>query len=93
MAGCAQTDPYQRIGAWQPSGVVDGNLAAMVADPRDLIRGHGDPTPEPHAAPLAVQRLWADKTKPFISDNEENGPAGGQSNTGSASGAALSGTN
>jgi hypothetical protein len=41
--GCAITDPYRRRGMWQPEGVNAGNIAAQVADPRVLVRGHGQP--------------------------------------------------
>lgn len=40
-AGCADLDPYRREGMWQPEGVVQGNMAAMVANPTDLVRGRG----------------------------------------------------
>jgi type IV pilus biogenesis protein CpaD/CtpE len=76
VAGCAATDPYQRTGAWQPSGTVQGNLAAMVADPHDLVRGHGDATPSRHEADLAIAHLWLDQPRPFIGVTQ--GPAGGQ---------------
>lgn len=41
ISGCAVTDPYRRTGMWQPEGVNAGNIAAQVADPRVLVRGHG----------------------------------------------------
>ena len=40
LAGCNQIDPYRRPGTWRPDGVNDGNIAAMVQDPRDLVHGH-----------------------------------------------------
>src|ERR1700722_18591537 len=37
LAGCAQTDPYTRPGAWRPNGANDANLRAMVVVPSDLV--------------------------------------------------------
>jgi type IV pilus biogenesis protein CpaD/CtpE len=64
-AGCAMTDPYQRAGMWQPSGAVQANLAAMVANPGDLVTGHGDGQAAHYQSTGAVDRLWADQTKPL----------------------------
>jgi hypothetical protein len=66
-AGCAATDPYQRAGMWQPMGAVQGNLAAMVADPADLAAGHGDGEAAHYQTTTAVNRLWLDQTKPLLS--------------------------
>lgn len=41
LAGCTAIDPYHRAGMWQPDNAVEDNLAAMVANPADLRRGHG----------------------------------------------------
>jgi len=85
VTGCAQTDPYQRPGMWQPEGVNAGNIAAEVQDPRDLIHGHAEPGPEWKTGTAAVNRLWDDKAKPLLSDTSTApaaagtpSPAGGQ---------------
>ncbi len=65
LAGCAETDPYDRAGTWQPGGVNDRNLAAMVADPRDLLRGHGEAGAQPQLATTAVDHLLAGAPKPL----------------------------
>ena len=41
LAGCDSRDPYLRTDVWQPTGSNFGNIAAMVADPHDLISGRG----------------------------------------------------
>jgi hypothetical protein len=66
LAGCAQTDPYLRPGMWRPDGVNDGNIAAMVQDSRDLVRGHAAQGPEWMTPAAAVDRLWQDKPKPLL---------------------------
>jgi hypothetical protein len=66
-AGCAAIDPYQRAGMWQPTGAVQANLAAMVADPADLTMGRGDSQTGHYQTTTAVDRLWADQPKPLLS--------------------------
>jgi hypothetical protein len=66
VAGCAQIDPYQRPGMWRPDGVNEGNIAAMVQDPRDLVRGHPAQGPEWTTGTAAVDRLWQDKPRPLL---------------------------
>jgi type IV pilus biogenesis protein CpaD/CtpE len=83
-AGCAMTDPYQRAGMWQPSGAVQANLAAMVANPGDLVTGHGDGQAAQYQTTGAVDRLWADQTKPLLGDTDQQ--SGSQSASGSGSG-------
>lgn len=58
LNGCAWSDPYQRSGMWHPTNVNAGNLAAMVADPWDLTRGRGDPSPGVRTSTDAVDRMW-----------------------------------
>ena len=85
LTGCAQVDPYTRNGMWQPEGVNDRNLEAMVANPADLIYGHGDPRTQPQMATTAVSQLLAGhaKTLPAISSDATPGAGG----TGAATGA------
>ena len=60
LAGCTgrELDPYDQAGMWQPEGVVQGNLAAMVVNPHDLILGRGTAAPSVKQASSAVDRLW-----------------------------------
>jgi type IV pilus biogenesis protein CpaD/CtpE len=64
LAGCSQTDPYERAGIWKPSGVNEANIAAMVANPADLSRGRGDPGAGTRTATGAVSRMWEGPAKP-----------------------------
>lgn len=57
-AGCTETDPYAREGTWQPTGANARNIAAMVTNKQDLIRGRGAPGSDPVEATSAVLRLW-----------------------------------
>ena len=67
LAACSkQVDPYTRDGMWQPSGANSLNLAAMTANPADLVHGHGDPGPQPVTAAAAVNRLLAGTPKPLL---------------------------
>ncbi|HUB14306.1 MAG TPA: hypothetical protein VMB34_20310 [Acetobacteraceae bacterium] len=89
-AGCAAIDPYQRAGMWRPEGVNDGNIAAMVQDPRDLARGHGDAGPRWNTGEAAVDRLWRDKVKP-LPGNQSQTPAGADNSSGSGGAAPSAG--
>ncbi len=67
VAGCTETDPYHREGMWKPTGVNTLNLASMLDNPNDLVRGRGARgTPGVEAA-LGVQLYWADNPKPLPS--------------------------
>ena len=79
VAGCAQVDPYTRADMWQPSGDNDRNLAAMVDHPADLVRGHGDNTPQPQLATDAVSRLLAGTPTPLPSLSADTAPGAGTS--------------
>lgn len=87
LAGCA-VDPYTRDGVWRPSAVNDTNLRAMVADPRDLQQGVGEPGANGALAAAAVQRLLEDRVRPLPSTNIGGaaGGAGGGSSGGAGSG-------
>ena len=63
LAGCAETEPYERMGVWRPLRANDTNLRAMVADPRDLELGRTPSASPGDAAALAVGRLRADAVK------------------------------
>jgi hypothetical protein len=95
VSGCAQIDPYTREGMWQPEGANDSNLAAMVANPYDLIRGHGETLPQPRLATLAVSRLLGGTPAPLPPLSAEVAPGSGGSTVTviPAAAAAAAGTN
>ena len=79
VGGCATLDPYERPGQWQPVGANSRNLAAMVANPRDLIRGHGETRTSGVQATSPVTALLAGKPAPLPNDSSQSGtgsPAG-----------------
>ena len=59
LAACAY-DPIDKPGTWQvpPMGLTsnDQNLRAMVVNPRDLARGHGESTSEGVSAARAARQ-------------------------------------
>ena len=77
LCGCTAADPYAREGMWQPNGANSLNLAAMVANPYDLIRGRGDAGAQPVQATTATDRLLADKAKPLLLLEPDVAPGGG----------------
>lgn len=93
LAGCDSRDPYLRTDVWKPTGANDANIAAMVANPRDLIRGANDSRENAGEPVLAVQRIWTDQPKPLAgggsgsgSDGGGGGAGGGSSSGGGGSG-------
>lgn len=76
LAGCASTDPYQRAGMWQPTGANSRNLAAMVANPYDLIRGRGERGTSGPEGTTPVTRLWAGRTTPLPASGSQQSAGG-----------------
>ena len=90
LPGCdehqlAQVDPYKREGMWRPEGINAGNIAAQLADPRDLVRGRGDSTPQIKQATRAVNRIWG-PTPGGGTPPAAGGAGGGSAGGGSAGG-------
>jgi type IV pilus biogenesis protein CpaD/CtpE len=77
VAGCASSDPYRRTDVWYPTGANAGNIAAMVAEPRDLILGHGGDRADARQAAGAVDRVWQDRKKPLLNAAGAASPTGG----------------
>lgn len=82
IPGCA-LDPYNRPGVWRPAATNETNLRAMVADPRDLQQGVGEPGANGALAAAAVQRLMEDRVRPL--PGSTNTPAGGGGSNGGVS--------
>ena len=79
LSGCQSPDPSLRTDVWNPTGANAGNLAAMVANPEDLIHGHGTATVDAHQPGLAVGHVWNEQPKPL------GFSSGGGSSSGSGS--------
>lgn len=97
LAGCDQLDPQLKTDAWRPTGANAGNIAAMVADPHDLISGHGTMFHDVHAPALAVDHLWLDQPKPLVSSTGGSGgggasPSGSTAPSGGGTGSGSSGS-
>lgn len=89
-AGCNTVqNPMMREGTWHPTGANAANLAAMVANPHDLVEGQAATgTIGPEAA-LPVARLRADKVKPL--PNNSIVQLGGTTTSDTGGGAAAGG--
>jgi len=89
LTACQEMDPYTRTGTWQPTGANQGNLAAMVANPYDLIHGRGLPAADiadTKGSTLAINRLWTDQPKALLDPGGGSGSGSGGSGSGSGSG-------
>jgi len=86
-AGC-DLDPFERPELWNPTGANEANLAAMVDDPMDLVRGRGEAGAEGNRAAAAVARLRRDHVKELPSGDTTGGMVGGGSGSGGGGGGA-----
>lgn len=89
IGGCGNRDPYRRTDVWKPTGANAANLAAMVANPQDLIRGHGVNRYDTKASELAVELVWTDRPKSLTGGS---GGSGGGASPGSGAGGAGGGS-
>ena len=86
LSGCMDRDPYRRTDVWRPTGANAANIAAQVADPKDLIGGRGSPRANSSAQIIAVERLQTDRPKPLpASSVSTSGGSGGGSGAGAGS--------
>ncbi len=77
LGACQVPDTSGADATWSPKGINAANLAAMVADPADLVRGRDDAGPEHKLAAHAVIDLWSNPT------GAAQGAASGGSGSGS----------
>lgn len=63
LGGCEWYDPFQRPGAWRPTGANEANLRAMVGRPADLTFGAQAEGSDGHLAADAVDRLREDRVR------------------------------
>jgi hypothetical protein len=85
LAACQDMDPYSRTDTWQPSGSNAGNVAAMVANPYDLIHGRGVDRIDSKNSTQAIGHVWTDTPKALLD------AGGGSSGGGSGGGGGGSG--
>ncbi len=85
LVGCGSLDPYEKPYVWHPTGANEANLAAMVANPHDLLIGRGVGITDAAPRVLAIERVLQDQPKPL------QGNGGGQ-NGGAAAGPAAGGS-
>jgi hypothetical protein len=59
LTGCDQIDPLKRPYMWHESGSNAQNIAAMAANPADLIHGRDSPKRASVVESDGVDRLWS----------------------------------
>jgi hypothetical protein len=89
LSGCNAIDPLKRPYMWHDSAANAHNIAAMAANPADLLHGRRSPKRRVSLDSDSVDRLWSGKTLPLT-----GGSAGGSggSSGGGATPAAAGGT-
>jgi uncharacterized membrane protein YgcG len=83
LTACAHnTDSIARLNAEPLGHTNESNIAAMVANPADLVRGHGGGLVDAAVSELPIERFEADHTKALPNPG---GSAGGGGSTGGTS--------
>jgi type IV pilus biogenesis protein CpaD/CtpE len=78
LAACAHnTDSVAKLNEIPFGGAVQANLAAMVANPADLVHGRGQLPVDGASAVLPLERLSTDHQKPLLSPGHSATGAGG----------------
>ncbi|HEY7576004.1 MAG TPA: hypothetical protein VH855_00295 [Acetobacteraceae bacterium] len=86
LAACQEMDPYSRPDTWQPTGANAGNIAAMAANPYDLIHGRGVQQVDSRGSNQAIGHVWTDTPKPLLNPGGFDAGSGGGSGSGSSGG-------
>jgi uncharacterized membrane protein YgcG len=85
LAGCDKIDPLDRPYMWYESGVNAHNIAAMAANPTDLVRGRDQPRRNVSMESDGVDRIWSNKPTPLLGSGSTGGSSGGSSSGGASS--------
>ena len=93
LAGCQRLDSEGWSYEWHPTGINAANLAAQVADPRDLRYGHDDGYSPAAPQAVAFKRIMKDRPKKLQrmtnfsvgSGGSGGGNGGGSGNSGGSS--------
>jgi type IV pilus biogenesis protein CpaD/CtpE len=91
LAGCDQIDPLKRPYMWQETGANAHNIAAMAANPADLIHGRDLARRRSAMDSDSVDRLWSGKTLPLPTDTP-GASAGGATTSGGGGSSTTGGT-
>ena len=84
LTGCDQIDPLKRPYMWEASGVNEQNIAAMAANPADLVHGRDSPQRRVVFESDGVARLWTGHQLPLLSDTPGAAASSGSSTGGGA---------
>ena len=69
LSSCDALEPYDRDYTWRATGASQANLAAMAANPADLVQGRGSDGSDGLQATAAIERLRHGKVKALIDGN------------------------
>ena len=75
LAGCEQIDPLTRPYMWHPDNAVANNMAAMAANPDDLVRGRETRVRRARMEADGVERIWTGKQLPLLGSGGGGGGA------------------
>jgi type IV pilus biogenesis protein CpaD/CtpE len=89
LSACGSRDPYLRDDVWKPTGANAGNLAAMVANPNDLLVGRHTVRSDTKASTVAIQHIWDGQPQP-LSYGSSAAPSGASSSSSPSGGSSAS---
>jgi len=84
LTGCDQIDPLKRPYMWHATGANEQNIAAMAANPADLVHGRDSPQRRVVVESDGVTRLWTGRQLPLLSDTPGSSSSGSSSTGGGA---------
>jgi type IV pilus biogenesis protein CpaD/CtpE len=76
LTACGNGEAYSGADSWSPSGANAQNIAAMIANPHDLVLGRSEGRADARQAAGAVDRVRQDKPKPLLSATTSAGGGG-----------------
>jgi hypothetical protein len=88
LTGCDQVDPLKRPYMWHATGINEQNIAAMAANPADLVHGRDSPQRRVVVESDGVTRLWTGHALPLLTDTP--GASASTSSSGGGGGATSS---
>lgn len=84
LTSCDQIDPLKRPYMWYATGVNEQNIAAMAANPADLVHGRDAPQRRVNVESDGVTRLWTGHPLPLMTDTPGASSSTGSSSSGGA---------
>ncbi len=77
LTACEQMDPLTKSYVWKPTNANAANIAAMAANPADLIVGRDSRSRRVVVESESIERVWTDKPRPLLTGGGGAGAGAG----------------